>query len=357
MKNKFIKLEAIRGFAALYVVLHHSIHEFILFGFNLSFLFRFGQEAVILFFILSGFVIQYSFSKGRDKSFKTYFLKRFLRIYIPLIFVFLANYLVSSISTTVKIDLIQLFGNIFMLQDIGSLKPNVIVSTFLGNLPLWSLSYEWWFYMMFFPLIYFFKGQSSKIVFIVGCIATLTYIVYPNFFNRILMYLVIWWSGVEIAKLYDSGKEINLKNLKLVIVTLSVIIIILILNVYLNYNGLTIGVYPILELRHFAFSLFALFIALIWKRFNWIFFNSTFGIFVRLAPISYGVYISHYFLISRANYLDVLIQNNILRYFLYILICLGFSYLLERVIYIKANKFIIRKMNKQIKNSTQTSNK
>jgi hypothetical protein len=34
------------------------------------------------------------------------------------------------------------FGNIFMLQDVISLKPNVISAVYMGNGVLWSLSYS-----------------------------------------------------------------------------------------------------------------------------------------------------------------------------------------------------------------------
>ena len=69
--QKLDKLEALRGFAAIYVVLFHSLpQKFYLFGINVGVLFRFGPESVILFFILSGFVIKFTYEKSRNKSFK-----------------------------------------------------------------------------------------------------------------------------------------------------------------------------------------------------------------------------------------------------------------------------------------------
>jgi peptidoglycan/LPS O-acetylase OafA/YrhL len=62
----------------------------------LSFLFRFGQEAVMLFFLLSGFVIYYSFSLGKDKSFQGYFQRRWLRIYPIFIFALLIGRCLSG---------------------------------------------------------------------------------------------------------------------------------------------------------------------------------------------------------------------------------------------------------------------
>ena len=334
MNNKLVKIEAVRGAAALYVVLHHTIHEFWLFNLNLSFLFRFG----------SGFVIEYSYSKSKDKSFKTYFLKRFLRIYIPLFCVFFAHFLTLSLNQSVKIDWIVLLGNIFMLQDISSLKPNVIVPTFLGNSPLWSLSYEWWFYMLYFPIVTFFKNKSSMVVYIISILAAFTYIIYPNFFNRELMYFTIWWSGVEIAKLYNTQKEININNLSSVFISLVLITLILTFNAYINYNNSKIGTSPLLEVRHFGFSMTAIFVALVWKKLKWVGFSSILGVFAYFAPISYGIYITHYFLISSATYLDTIIDNNIIRYSIYFLICLGFSYLIEKTIYTQVAKLVFKKI-------------
>src|SRR5690349_6415685 len=146
---KFEKLEALRGFAAIYVVVYHVLMHVQLkvAGFDLLFFFRFGQEAVILFFLLSGFVIKYSFERSKDKSFKSYFLKRFTRIFIPLLFVLVLSYALQSVAAGRLINPAAgtLMANLCMLQDVN-VKPNVFFSTYMGNAPLWSLAFEWWFY-------------------------------------------------------------------------------------------------------------------------------------------------------------------------------------------------------------------
>ena len=98
MKNKKLeKLEAIRGFAALYVVFFHALPQKIyLFGLNVGVLFRFGPEAVIVFFVLSGFVIKYSWQRSSNKSFRHYFSRRFIRLYIPLFFIHILFYAVDK---------------------------------------------------------------------------------------------------------------------------------------------------------------------------------------------------------------------------------------------------------------------
>lgn len=338
-QKKLLKLEAIRGAAAVYVVFHHTVNSFNLFGYDLSFIFRFGQEAVILFFILSGFVIEYSFNKGRDKTFKTYFAKRFLRIYIPILLVYVANYAILLWQQReIEVTFSQIVLNLLMLQDLAWIKPNVVVAPLFGNSPLWSLSYEWWFYMLYFPIMKWLPKKSSALVYGLGIAAALSYLIYPNFLNRELMYFVIWWSGVVLARLYVSKEGISIARLGTVFSVIAGICAILGLNAYLNYEGKGVGLSPVLEARHFVFTIVALLIALGWRRMHWFMFDRLLGVFAKLAPISFGLYISHYFLVSHATYLnDVLPESAVIRFLVYLIICLCFSYLVERVIYTKIN--------------------
>lgn len=346
-KKKLTKLEALRGFAAAYVVLHHLFAKKLMIdGKDFSVLFRFGQEAVILFFLLSGFVIQYAYLKSKDKSFKTFFFKRFNRIYIPLICVFIANHIVIILSNNGRftIDWFTLTGNLLMLQDVGSLKPNVICNPFLGNTPLWSLSYEWWFYMLFFMIVNKVKDKSSLFVYSLSIIAAVTYAIYPNFVNRELMYLCLWWIGADMAKLYVNGEKIDFKSFKIPLSALVINIVILIINVKLQHSKNSIGVSPFLEVRHFSFALLSVVAAILWSRIKWAVFNQTLGLFEALAPISFGIYISHWFLVIEAHYFDKLISNVPLRYLSYIIVCILFAYLVERVIYVGLNKIILKRV-------------
>lgn len=347
--KKLYKLEAVRGFAAVYVALGHTfVNKLSFAGHNFSFILKFGQEAVILFFLLSGFVIQYSYTLSKDKSFKTFFFKRFLRVYIPLIAFFLLNYLFFSLENHGLIDIspTNLICNLGMFQDASFLKPNVLCDCFLGNQPLWSLSYEWWFYMLFFALINIAKKHTSRATYSISILAAITYLVYPNFFNRELMYLAIWWAGADMATLYLKGTSFSLGSLKVQLAALLVITIILASNTIINKNATaTIGMSPFLELRHFAFSLLAIIFAVIWKKMNWVGFNQTVGLFTFIAPISFGIYISHWFLIANAHYLDEIITNQYLRYTVYTIVCVFFAYIVERVLYIHLNRWIMNKVN------------
>lgn len=339
MKNKLEKLEVVRGIIALYVVFHHSFfsESFIVFGKNLSFLFRFGQEAVILFFLMSGFVIGFSFERSRDKSFSSYFPRRFYRIYIPLVIIFLTHYLILSLQAHQWIypQWLKLVGNILMLQDVSSLKPNVIVDAYLGNTPLWSLSYEWWFYMSFYLFYKLFGDKNSLNLFVpvLIIISAITYILYPFFLNRLFMYYGIWWCGVLMARNYLLYSEVKITDLKLPVITLVAASCILMLNAYIKKDTITtIGVSPILELRHFVFAVVVLFAAFLWQKLHWVGFNLLFDRFKIIAPLSYVLYISHYFLVARATFLDF-IENKYIEFTIYLFLALAYSFIVETKIY------------------------
>ena len=155
--NKILEFEFLRGIAAFYVFFHHTLFQFNIIEKNslLGKLFSFGQEAVMLFFLLSGYVIALSLIK-KDYSFSEYFKHRFLRIYPILLFVMIVSIILKFLNNDLNIDFYSFIINLLMLQDIGSLKPGTFAEPFLGNSPLWSLTYEWWFYMIFFVHFIFF---------------------------------------------------------------------------------------------------------------------------------------------------------------------------------------------------------
>ncbi len=350
IRKKLMKLEALRGFAALYVLCHHTFPKYtVIAGHPIAF-FRFPQEALMIFFILSGFVIQYAYINASDKSFTSFFLKRLLRIHIPLVCVFAANYIIFVVTNDPTISTFSwssLIGNLLMLQQVNEMWMHpVLFHPFLENLPLWSLSFEWWFYMIFFFAFTMLGNKASRFVYATGIIAALIYLIYPFFLNRELMYLVIWWSGAEIAKLYAAKKDINIKNLLSPLLSLSTIFIILVCHalLYKNQNPaqeLEFVRTPLVELRHFGFSVIAIVIAVYWRKLKWFGFKYTFGLFEPLASISFTLYISHWFLVSHATYLDAFISNIYLKSLAYFIPCCLFCYLVERIIYPPVSKRIL----------------
>lgn len=340
---RFEKLEGMRGFAAIYVVLHHSVPpNFNFLNINLGFLFRFGQEAVILFFILSGFVVNYSYQKSKNKDARVYFFKRFNRIYIPLFCVFIVSYLLVFMKErgwpSPQLD--KLFLNLLMLQDIPELKPNVLVSPYLGNSPLWSLSYEWWFYMLYFPLQ---KIKSNKnlamFVFITSVASAFVYAFYPNFVARLLMYFGIWWSGVYLSNLILSKKSIDFCTTIPILISLAALSIIsliaAIIDTIIN-NSFSFGIHPWLEVRHFSFAFICIISGILWKKVRWAGYGASLGLFEIFAPVSYTIYIAHYPLLINADYLSFM-ENGALETAFYVIILFIFAWLVELKLFPKLN--------------------
>jgi len=351
MNNRLEKLEALRGFAALYVVFFHVLPQKIyLFGINIGLLFRFGPEAVIVFFVLSGFVIKFTYEKSKDKTFGYYFIRRFIRLYIPLILIFILGYGLKCYAEGgfANPEWKSLLGNFLMLQDVISQKPNVLVPAYLGNGVLWSLSYEWWFYMLFFLLIT--KIKSDKLntyVNIITITAAITYLIYPFHVNRLAMYFAIWWIGVRFADTYLKNEKFTIASIMPYAYVLLTITAILGLNLYINFSytkvySYPLVAYPFIELRHFVFAIMVMFGSIIWKNLNWFGFNFLFDKFKYIASFSYVIYISHHYLVIEATYLRFL-NNKILEYGIYILVMLLFSYLVEVVIYNKIKRLILTK--------------
>jgi hypothetical protein len=161
------------------------------------------------------------------------------------------------------------------------------------------------------------------------------------------MYLVIWWTGAEMAKWYTQDRKMEkIRFLKTPLIAISVCTAILFANIFLNYHGLKsfsnkfIGVSPVLELRHFIVSIVIVFAAFYWKKAGWFGFKYTIGIFEFFSSISFGVYISHWFLIIHGHFFDF-ISNPVLKFLGYFAICLLVSYLIEMVIYPRANKYLM----------------
>ena len=104
---------------------------------------RLGSEAVIVFFVLSGFLVGgKSIERITARSFKplNYTVDRFSRIAIPLIPALLLSALIEF-NINQNFNLSYFLGNLFSLQGI-------LVPLLPGNSPLWSLPYEVWCYAL-----------------------------------------------------------------------------------------------------------------------------------------------------------------------------------------------------------------
>ena len=160
---KHIKsLTSLRGIAALLVVLHHFF-LFLLPGVGLSVLsyskfFDNGYLWVDFFFILSGFIMAHvyasNFASGVNLyNYRTCLFSRFVKIcllHIFITFLFIGVELIkTSYSFTGKYNITALFTNIFMLQALDLNSPPLFGGDSYWNEPAWSISAEWFAYLLF----------------------------------------------------------------------------------------------------------------------------------------------------------------------------------------------------------------
>jgi len=88
--NRIPELDSLRGIAALVVVFHHYIGLLItdrrtthFLGIRYLFPDSLGQNAVIVFFLLSGFVLSMPAVNGKPQPYSVFMIRRIFRIYFP----------------------------------------------------------------------------------------------------------------------------------------------------------------------------------------------------------------------------------------------------------------------------------
>ena len=159
MKQRYSELDAIRGIAALMVVLYHYTTRYgEIYGYSVEPAFRFdiGGYGVQLFFIVSGFVIFLTLDKTVNAV--DFIISRLSRLYptywVAVILTFSVVYFLSLPGRTVGVKTAMV--NLTMLQEwlgVGSVDG-----------VYWTLAVELSFYMLMFVL--FVTKKMEKITFI-----------------------------------------------------------------------------------------------------------------------------------------------------------------------------------------------
>jgi peptidoglycan/LPS O-acetylase OafA/YrhL len=231
-----ITLDLIRGISSQIVVIGHGISFFGIFTFLHEPNFPWMQNiAVLIFFLLSGFLITYSTVRRKltDNSygFIHYFADRFSRIYtsfIPsIIFVLIIDLISKSLNPALysfssAFNMTTFIGNILMFQDysIFSLLPYKSVTSFGSARPFWTLAIEWWIYLSFgYLLLVIFKKKRVNTLNII----ILTFLSIVPVINLIMGRgngLTTFWlfgSIVYVISTLDILKGIN-KKIKLLLI-------------------------------------------------------------------------------------------------------------------------------------------
>ncbi len=254
-------LDVLRGLAALYVMLGHarwllwaSQHEYAAshpdrIGSALAVMsagLTFGHQGVLLFFLISGFCIHYRQARTlqsrpgekRLLNLRSYGWRRFRRLYPPLLLALALTVLFDTIGAAVdpayyagqtpydSINNAAVAGSYSAATLVGALlfQSSLAVPTFGTNGPLWSLSYEFWFYVLY-PVLLLASARlgawkmaaSVSVVSLVALFATGSVALplgaassaqlviagaVPPWIAVVLSYWVVWTCGALIAEAY-----------------------------------------------------------------------------------------------------------------------------------------------------------
>ena len=185
--------------------------------------FRYGREAVMVFFVLSGFFIHLRFAQtdgSRDGGAANFYQRRAHRLGAPYLF---------ALAVTVVIDLLgrslwptlylaatgdALTDSIFSRTGYGwrSVAPAMVVlPSSLGydfgtNGPLWSLAYEVVYYAIY-PVWLMLRRSSVVLAYAAVPIACLLLVLLPlPFAGIVLLYYPVWLTGAALAEVMTAGR-------------------------------------------------------------------------------------------------------------------------------------------------------
>lgn len=153
-REKLPQLDALRGICAVMVALHHVEFQWPL---RMTGLMRHGALFVDFFFVLSGFIIAYNYERIRTAPELGRFMwLRFARVY-PLHLVMLLVFLGYETAQwwIIQHQQLQLQSPPFSDNDAAGFLMNLTLLNGVGlrplsfNVPAWSISTEFWTYLMF----------------------------------------------------------------------------------------------------------------------------------------------------------------------------------------------------------------
>lgn len=156
-------LDIYRITAALFVMVGHSFAYYKISVLKNQNVFPYIQNiGVVMFFLLSGFLTTYSLqckNVNNDYSFCVFTKHKIIRIikeYLPgLTFIGIIDFISikinkDSYSFYKAYNLKQFIGNLFMLQGtVVNHISGIEFIPFASGRPLWTLSIEWWFYLLY----------------------------------------------------------------------------------------------------------------------------------------------------------------------------------------------------------------
>lgn len=312
-KNRLSSIDQLRGVAALSVVLSHfaaqyfinngntdqnAWYEVILENCLSSEYINLGRFGVILFFIISGYVIPFSFPK--QNPIRGFVLGRFFRLY-PLFWASLTAALLIRFYTNSTLSTYDILANITMIPDfIGSHR---ILDVY------WTLAYEIIFYtivviiyVFFGPLTLNITRRASLLCAIFTVAISIAQIFgQPVFGGDKIILIGFMFLGSAIRKTQiDRGKIVDMW---IALIT-TLILLAVLLRGYIHYilflygNDTRFENFNSVIITHIA-AIFLFLVAITWFE------KLDFPILTYMGTISYSLYITHPILMELATLLGL----------------------------------------------------
>ena len=310
MNQRFLVLDSFRGIAAICVVIFH-MH--IIGSFTELKFFKGSSLFVEFFFVLSGFVLAHTYG-FKEISFKKFIISRTFRLY-PLHFFML---IVVIVLESLKL-IASKYGFIFNTTpftntfDVKEIIPNLLflqawlpfTNSTSWNSPSWSLSVEYYMYIIFFFTLFIKSNFKYIIWFLFSFLSFFMIINSFGIMNEIVRGLSCFFSG---ALTYLIYKKFNMKFEKIsskyfsLLEILLIILIIYIISYIEEYKAIYASLTFLLIVFFFAFE----------KGFLSIILKVSF--FQLFGKLSYSIYLTHFAIIycyhSIALILEKILNEN-----------------------------------------------
>lgn len=165
-EGRLQSIDALRGIAALGVVLYHAVLQTSnavpnnLFRWPVKlvqFVSSFGYIGVFLFFVISGFCIHLQWAKSRANGqpqsikFGSFWRRRIRRLYPPYLMAFALFMLMAALSTGINVTHFFVYDVVMHLLMLHNLDPNTCYSI---NGVFWTLAIEEQLYLAYFLLLF-----------------------------------------------------------------------------------------------------------------------------------------------------------------------------------------------------------
>jgi peptidoglycan/LPS O-acetylase OafA/YrhL len=195
-----VYLDLVRFSAAVLVYLWHSNQRFLTESILPAS--NYGHSSVIVFFVLSGFVIAF-ITDTKESTLSTYAASRMSRVFsvaVPAIVITLvldsAGRILYPAIYAYPYDqfLSRIAGSLLMANEVW-----MISITSFSNVPYWSICYEWWYYVTF-AMVMFLPTRRGLLI------AAATMLVIGP---KLILLAPVWWMGVLLYR-WRSLQQLSL---------------------------------------------------------------------------------------------------------------------------------------------------